>query len=112
MENQEILDLYENVAGLMQEMLAAARNADWDQLTLLESRCSAQVAMIRRGDVPVQALSAVARERKTRLIEKILQDDREIRDLTQPWMTQLSALMNNAGTERKLAKAYGSSAGY
>jgi len=112
MENQDILDLYERVAELMQQMLAAARNGDWDQLTMLESRCSAEVAMIRRGDVPLQALSAVGRERKTRLIEKILQDDREIRDLTQPWMTQLSALMNNAGTERKLARTYGSNAGY
>ena len=34
-------------------------------------------------------------------------DDRKIRDLTMPWMAQLSAMMSNAGTERRLANAYG-----
>ncbi len=112
MENQEILAMYENVADIMQQMLAAAREGDWDQLTLLESRCSDQVERIRRGDIPVQALSATGRERKFRLIQKILRDDREIRNLTQPWMTRLSALMSSASTERKIARAYGNNAGY
>ena len=109
MENQEILALYENVADLMQQMVAAARSGDWDQLTALESRCSDQVAIIKQKDALRAPLSAHARERKTRIIEKILADDRQIRDITEPWMVQLSALMNNAGTERKLARAYGSS---
>lgn len=38
----------------------------------------------------------------------MLSADRKIRDLTMPWMTQLSALINNTGTERRLANAYGS----
>ncbi|MEJ7805294.1 MAG: flagellar protein FliT [Telluria sp.] len=32
--------------------------------------------------------------------------DREIRTLTEPWMAELSALINSAGTERKLSRAY------
>lgn len=109
MENQEILALYENVADLMQQMVVAARSGDWEQLTALETRCSDQVAIIKQKDALRVPLSAHARARKTRIIEKILADDREIRDITEPWMLQLSALMNNAGTERKLARAYGSS---
>ena len=112
MENQEILDLYENVADLMRQMLVAARTGDWERLTALESRCSDQVALIKQKDGVRPPLSAQARERKTRIIQSILADDRQIRDITEPWMVQLSALMNNAGTERKLARAYGSNSEY
>ena len=33
--------------------------------------------------------------------------DREIRSITEPWMTQLSVLINSSGTERKLHDSYG-----
>lgn len=112
MDNQDIIALYEKVADTMQQMVEAARNGDWDQLTTLESCCSTQVDLIRKKDLAQRPLSALARERKTRILQKILEDDRQIRDITQPWMTQLSALMNNAGTERKLARTYGSNSEY
>ena len=32
---------------------------------------------------------------RSTLIRQILDDDRKIRDLTQPWMARLSALINN-----------------
>ena len=107
MDSQEILALYESVADITDQMVAAARTGDWEQLTALESRCSTQVAIIKQKDAPLQPLSPLAREKKTKIIQKILEDDRQIRDITQPWMTQLSALMNSAGTERKLSRAYG-----
>jgi flagellar protein FliT len=109
MNNQEILSLYETVADITDQMLAAARSGDWDQLAVLESRCSSQVAVLRNNEQPRQPLSPGLREKKARILKKILEDDRQIRDITEPWMAQLSALMKNAGTERKLLKAYGSS---
>lgn len=107
MDNQEILELYEAVAGITDQMLAAARTGDWEKLAALESRCSSQVEIIKNSENSRKTLSPVARERKTRIIKKILEDDRQIRDITEPWMAQLTVLMNSAGTERKLAKAYG-----
>lgn len=109
MDNQEIIAVYETVADITDKMLAAARTGDWEQLAELESRCSSQVEIIKRNDAPRQPLSDMARERKTRIIKKILEDDRQIRAITEPWMTRLSAMMNSAGTERKLSKAYGTS---
>ncbi|MFD2272944.1 flagellar protein FliT [Undibacterium arcticum] len=46
-------------------------------------------------------------KKKVRIIRKILADDREIRIITEPWMAELSSLMNSAGTERKLSRVYG-----
>jgi flagellar protein FliT len=52
-------------------------------------------------------LDASERQQKLGLIKQMLDDDRQIRDLTMPWMAQLSKLINNTGTERRLAAAYG-----
>lgn len=112
MENQEILSLYENVANIMQQMVMAARNGNWEQLATLEERCADQVNTIRKKDVMNKPLPASMREYKARLLEKILEDDRQIRNITEPWMTQLSALMNNAGAESRLARTYGRTSEY
>jgi flagellar protein FliT len=110
MDSQEVISLYETVADITGQMLVAARNGDWDELTALESRCANHVATLRTGE-PVEALTGPAREHKVRIIKQILADDREIRNLTEPWMAQLSRMINSTGTERKLSKAYGASQG-
>jgi flagellar protein FliT len=106
MNSEEILSLYETVAGISDQMLAAARARDWEQLVALESRCAGHVRVLKSGEPPMPLTGAV-RERKVRIIKKILADDREIRAITEPWMGELSMLINSAGTERKLSKAYG-----
>lgn len=107
MDNQEIISLYESVADITDQMLVAARSGNWEQLAALESKCSSQVEIIKRNDAPREPLTPTAREHKTRIIKKILEDDRQIRDITEPWMARLSKLMNSAGVERKLVQAYG-----
>ncbi|HZW20786.1 flagellar protein FliT [Noviherbaspirillum sp.] len=107
MDNQEIISLYEAVADTTDKMLAAARVGDWEQLAALETHCSNQVEIIKQNDQQRLPLTPTARERKVKIIKKILDDDRQIRDITEPWMAQLSAMINSAGTERKLSQAYG-----
>lgn len=106
MNEQEVIYLYENVASITTEMLAAAREGDWDRLVALETRCSDQVSILKTGEPPI-ALTGASRERKVEIIKKILADDREIRNITQPWMEKLSLLINSTGAERKLNHAYG-----
>ena len=88
-------------------MLNAARAGDWDRVSALESHCASHIETLKSSEPPA-ALSGAAREKKVAMIQKILADDREIRDIAQPWMAQLYALMNSAGTEQKLSRAYGS----
>lgn len=106
MNSDEVIALYEAVAVITQQMVAAAREGNWEQLAELESRCASHIATLKKDESQIP-LPAVVRERKTRIIQKILADDREIRSITEPWMTQLSALINSASTERKLSQAYG-----
>lgn len=105
MTSHEILSVYQTMRQLSGQMLAAAINNDWDQLTVLEQRCAAQVNRLREQE-PAAPLEGAEREQKIDLIKQMLSDDRQIRDLTAPWMAQLSALINNNSTQRLLARAY------
>ena len=105
--SQEVLSEYAAVAELTAQMLAAAEAGDWDGLALLEQRCSGHIDLLRRAEAAV-VLNPTGRQAKIDCIRRILADDRKIRDLTMPWMAQLSALINNSGTQRRLANAYGS----
>lgn len=108
MNSEEVISLYEKVAVITNQMVTAAREYNWDQLAELESQCASHVATLKQ-DEHVVPLSGVVLEKKVKIIKKILADDREIRNITQPWMEQLSVLMKSAGTERKLSQAYGTS---
>jgi flagellar protein FliT len=106
MTGQDIVSVYEAMVGISEQMLAAASANDWDRVVLLEQQCNACVRQLKANDGG-QPLAAPERVRKVNAIRKMLASDRQIRDLTQPWMTRLSALMNNNATERRLARAYG-----
>lgn len=106
MTSDDILTVYESVADLTGQMLAAAGSSDWDRLVELEQQCSTQVSTLRANEAG-QPLTGPARTRKVELIKKVLADDRRIRDLTAPWMAQLSRLISSNGAQRRLANAYG-----
>ncbi|MDB5762093.1 MAG: flagellar protein FliT [Herminiimonas sp.] len=106
MNSQEVISLYETVATITDQMLAAARDGQWEQLAALESRCASHIETLKTHE-PQTRITDVARQQKIRIIQKILADDREIRNITEPWMAQLSSLINSTGVERKLHRLYG-----
>ena len=108
MTSQEVLTIYEAMAVLTEQMVAAAASADWDNLVLLEQQCATHVRQLKEQE-PALALEGKSRERKIDAIRKMLDDDRKIRDLTMPWMSRLSSLINSTGTQRRLVNAYGRS---
>ena len=105
MNSQEMMSLYETVANITGQMLTAARSGEWEELIALESRCAGHVATLKADDSPMP-LTGATRERKVEIIKKILADDREIRNLTEPWMAHLAELINSTSKERKLNQAY------
>jgi flagellar protein FliT len=107
MTSQDVLSVYAAMADLTEQMVQAATRSDWDALALLEQRCAAHVQVLREQE-PQQPMRGADRERKIELIRQMLNADRQIRDLTMPWMAQLSKLINSSGTERRVVNAYGS----
>lgn len=106
MNSEQIISIYEAVSDLTGQMLEAARVRDWENLAELESHCAGHVSTLKASE-PALPLTGESRAKKIRIIHQIMAHDREIRNLTEPWMAQLSAMMSNAGTERKLSRAYG-----
>ncbi len=106
MNSEQVISLYQAMSDITGQMLAAARVRDWEYLAELESHCASHVEQLKQGE-PVAKLEPALRARKVKMIHQILAHDREIRDLTTPWMAELSALINSTGAERRLNHAYG-----
>lgn len=101
-----VIEQYESLAGITAQMREAAAAGDWDLLSELELQSSARVADLQKMDL--SPLDEATRLRKVALIRQILADDAAIRSKAEPWMAQLQRIMNNARSENKLQKAYGS----
>lgn len=105
MNTEDTLSLYEEMTVISGQMLRAASEGEWDLLTELERECASRIDRLRQNETVV--VQAEQRSRKVAAIRTILANDRQIRDLTQPWMAKLSALVGNTSTERRVARAYG-----
>lgn len=90
MTSNEVLSMYENIAGLTGKMAAAAQTGDWNGLARLEGQCAVQAVASASGVPP---LNGAARLRKIDLLKQIMANDRAIRDVTEPWMGQLENVM-------------------
>jgi len=96
MSYENICSLYESVAELTNQMLVAAKNHDWDELSELEIACADYNEQIR-DYADFEPVSGEAKARKLKSIKLILANDREIRDLMAPWMLKLNNMLNGQG---------------
>ncbi len=86
-------------------MLAAARRGDWDDLVRHEAECARLIEQLERHAETV-TLTESDRPRKEELIRNILAEDAEIRDLVNPRLARLQALLSSGANQRKATAAY------
>ena len=91
MTSNEVLAMYETLAGLTGNMSAAAEANDWDGLSRMEHQCN---VVKRAAATGIPALDGAARQRKIALIKQIMANDRAVRDITEPWMGQLDRALS------------------
>ena len=105
MNSPQIITTYETVLAITGQMLDAARNDDWERLVALEKACKKLVEelIVENYGLP---LSSQFQQRKAEIIRKVLADDAEIRNITEPWMAQLQNFLGSAGRAQKLHQAY------
>lgn len=101
-----VIEKYESLAEITGKMRDAAAQGEWDLLVELEEQSREQVAAMKLLDMA--PIDEATRLRKVALIKKILADDAAIRSQAEPWMAQLQRIMNNARSENRVQKAYGS----
>lgn len=86
MTANEVLTMYENLAGVTGKMATAAQAGDWNGFDKLGAQAKAEV---RSAETGVPALDGAKRLRKIDLLKQLMANDRAIRDATDPWMGQL-----------------------
>lgn len=98
------IELYEEMSQLSSRMAAAARASDWEQLIELERGIrSLRDALLAIADDGNEAATDLAR--KHGLIQRILDDDAEVRRHTEPWMERIFYFLGNGSPRHELQLA-------
>jgi len=94
-----LLSYYEALEKASTDMLSAAREADWDQVVRLEGACVLLIAQLKHAAGQARMATEEVKT-KTRLMQRILINDAEIRTLAEPWLEDLDRML--AGKARVL----------
>ena len=71
----------------------AAREADWAQVVKLEGACVLLIAQLKHA-ATASGLVAEEAKLKTRIMQRILVNDAEIRTLAEPWLEDLDRMLS------------------
>lgn len=86
--NADLLSYYEAIEQASADMLAAARAGNWDEVVKLEGACVLLISQLKQA-ARDESLSADAAKAKSRIMQRILVNDAEIRHLAEPWLQDL-----------------------
>lgn len=100
------IEIYEDMSALSAQMVTAARAQDWETLVGLE-RSVASLRKTLENDEDGNALSGIELERKRALIQRILEDDAEVRRHTEPWMEHVRQFLGDTSRRKRVERAYG-----
>lgn len=107
-DTQRLLGTYDCLAHTTARMLCAAQTRDWDKLVDLEKHCAELIARMSALETD-DPLPADVRGRKVAMIRKVLADDAAIRNITEPWLQELGAMLSANGRTQQLLRTYGPS---
>lgn len=98
--SKALIDTYESSAKIMEQMLIAARLSAWEKVTELEQSYMLKIEVIKSLEqnlrLQSQTLSPDDHSRKQKLVQKILADDGEIRNLLYPVMHRITDMIFDA----------------
>ncbi len=90
--NATLLSYYQAIEEASQGMLAAARAGNWDTVVKLEGACALLISQLKHA-AGKQPLASDEAQLKSRIMQRILVNDAEIRQLAEPWLEDLDDLL-------------------
>jgi flagellar protein FliT len=87
-----LLNYYEAIEQASADMLDAARSGEWDQVVKLEGACAVLISQLKHA-ASARQLGAEEAQLKSRIMQRILVNDAEIRQLAEPWLDDLDGLL-------------------
>ena len=88
----KLMQYYEAIERASADMVDAARNGDWNEVVKLEGACMVLISQLKDAARSAE-LDAHSRKAKTRIMQRILVNDAEVRHLAEPWLSELDAMM-------------------
>ena len=89
--SQLLIDYYKAIEDSSMKMLNAAKSEDWDRVVEFEGACAILIEQLRLK-ARTEALLPDQRAEKTRIMQRILRNDAQIRCLAEPWLAQFEHL--------------------
>jgi flagellar protein FliT len=90
--NTQLLNYYEAIEKASQEMLDAARAGNWDHVVKLEGACALLISQLKHAAAQ-RGLGEEEAQLKSRIMQRILINDAEIRQLAEPWLEDLDNIL-------------------
>jgi flagellar protein FliT len=90
--NSALLSYYEAIERASADMLSAARRGDWDEVVKLEGACALLISQLKHA-ASANQLGAEEAQLKSRIMQRILINDAEIRQLAEPWLEDLDGIL-------------------
>ena len=92
----QLLSYYEAIESASVDMLIAARAGNWDEVVKLEGACVLLISRLKNAAQEPSFAAASAQTQavelaksKSRIMQRILVNDAEIRHLAEPWLQDL-----------------------
>ena len=90
--NSALLNYYEAIEQASHDMLEAARTGNWDHVVKLEGACALLISQLKHAAAQ-QRLAPDEAKLKSRIMQRILVNDAEIRHLAEPWLEDLDDML-------------------
>lgn len=98
--SQALINTYESAAKLMEQMLIAAKQNAWEKVTELEQSYMLKIEVVKTLEqnmrLASESLAPEYHASKQVLVQKILADDAEIRNLLYPVMHRITDMIFDA----------------
>lgn len=107
MAKTDLIQAYQSLASLVEQMHAAAEAQDWDQVFDLELLYVQQFEMIKQLEAgQQQPVPASQQAEKTTIIQRILAEEGAVKNLVKPKMDSLEQEIKGTQVKVKLNNTY------
>lgn len=89
----KLIDYYEAIERASNDMLQAARQGNWNEVVRIEGACSVLISKLREVSESTN-LDADQVRRKSKIMQRILINDAEIRHLVEPWLEDIDEMLD------------------
>ena len=94
-----LLNYYEAIERASTDMLKAARDGNWDEVARIEGACMLLISQLKSA-AEGRLLSKNDAKAKSKMMQRILLNDAELRHLAEPWLEELDGMYSGRNSRQ------------